>query len=163
MKIGTADATALYLGTTSIDKAYLGTTVVWETSASPNWSMIGDISSFASRAASLTNIVQGGEVSNFTNFPTNPIRTNSANTYIEFIFLVQGWSTGNDFVASTTARSYTFEINSLAVPHTSVTESTSGNNNLVRIRFNDTSAIVSAFWNANIGTGNPVAFSVTYS
>lgn len=32
MKIGTADATALYLGTTTIDKAYLGTTEVWNTS-----------------------------------------------------------------------------------------------------------------------------------
>ena len=163
MKIGTADVDAISLGTTTIDKVYLGTDVVWQTAVSPNWNMSGDISTFASRAAQLTNIIQAGEVSNFLNYASNPVRTNASNTYIEFIFRVPGWTTGNNFVASTTSRSYTYEINSLAVPHTSVTEVTNANNNLVRCRFNNASAVISAFWTANIGTGNPVAFSVTYS
>lgn len=163
MKIGTTDATALYLGVTTIDKAYLGTTVVWETSAGPNWSMSGDISTFASRAAQLTNIIQAGEVSNFLNYASNPVRTNSANTYTEFIFRVPGWTTGNNFVASTTSRTYTYTINSLTPPHTSVTEVTNTNNNLVRTRFWGTASAISAFWTANVQTGNPVTFSVTYS
>lgn len=163
IKFGSSDPSTFRFGASEVSKLYLGTTEVWSASAGPNWSMTGDISTFASRAAGLTNIVQGGEVSNFTNYASNPVRTNSNNTYIEFIFRVLGWTTGNDFVAATTGRSYTYEINNLGVPHTSVTEVTNANNNLVRIRFNGTAATIAAFWTANIATGNPVAFSVTYA
>ena len=163
MKIGTADVDAISLGTTTIDKVYLGTDVVWQTAVSPNWSLTGDISTFASRAANLTNIIQAGEVSNFLNYSSNPVRTNSANTYTEFIFRVPGWTTGNNFVASTSTRTYGFTINGLVPPHSSVSEVTNANNNLVRTRFFGTSASISAFWSANIATGNAVEFTVTYT
>lgn len=163
MKIGTADVDALSLGSTTIDKVYLGTDVVWQTAAGPNWNMSGDISTFASRAASLTNIIQGGEVSNFTNYSSNPIRTNGTNTYTEFIFRVPGWTTGNNFVASTSTRTYGFTINGLIPPHSSVSEVTNANNNLCRVRFFGTSAAIGAFWTANVATGNAVEFSVTYT
>ena len=162
MKIGTTDATALYLGTTTIDKAYLGSTEVWSASVPLFWSQQGSITTFTARAAALGNNIFGGQVSDFTNYAANPVRTNFTNTYIEFIHRVSAWTTGNDYVAATQNRSYTYTINSLGVPHTSVTESTNANNNLVRVRFFGTAATIAAFWTANVATGNPVVFQVNY-
>ena len=125
----------------------------------PNWQMSADISSVTTRNAALTNILEGGETSNFTTYHFSPVRTDGLGTYIEFIFRALGWPNGT-FGTATSNRVYTYEINGLAVPHTSITEIFPSGNNLARIRFNGS---LSSFWSTNVVVGNSVAFSVTYS
>jgi hypothetical protein len=125
----------------------------------PNWRLSADIAFTNARNADLTNIIQGGEVGNFDAYNLNPIRTNASFSFIEFIFRVPGWPVGT-FGTATSNRVYTFEINGLAVPHTSITETFPSGNDLARIRFNGS---LSTFWSANVVVGNSVFFSVTYS
>jgi hypothetical protein len=127
--------------------------------SSPNWQTLADISSVNARNANLTYIITGGEIGNFDVYSTNPVRTDTSYSYIEYIFEATGWSAGT-FGTATSNRVYTFEINGLAVPHTSITEIFPSGNQLCRIRFNGS---LSAFWSSNVVVGNSVAFSVTYS
>ena len=162
IKFGSSDPSTFRFGSSEVSKLYLGTTEVWSASVPLFWSQTGSITTFTTRAANLGSNIFGGQVSDFTNYATNPVRTPSINTYIEFIHRVSAWTTGNDYVAATQNRSYTYTINSLGVPHTSVTEITNANNNLVRVRFFGTAATIAAFWTANVATGNPVVFQVDY-
>lgn len=125
----------------------------------PNWQMLADISSVATERAALTNILESGETSNFTTYAFNPVRTDLTRSYIEFMFRALGWANGT-FGTATSNRVYTYEINGLSVPHTSITEIFPSGNNLARIRFNGS---LSTFWSTNVVVGNSVAFSVTYS
>jgi len=112
---------------------------------------------------SLTSQVETGETANFTAYGSSTVRNDATFTYIEFMLTVESggaYSSANDFLASTTNRTYLMSVDGSVLSHTSVTEQ-GGTGTLCRIRLNAATAVCQAFWN-DLDTGDAFVFTISY-
>ncbi len=106
----------------------------------------------------------GAGATDWREYPFNPIRTNSADTYIEFLVRLDtangNYSTLGDFQTNATISDSRFLHGNTAMNHSSLTLVGNTGRNLVRFRFNDTDT--SSFYDA-FQVGDTLTIGLTYS
>ena len=135
-------------------------------SAGPNWQVDATcgIKLASDVEMSLTSVTESGETGNFNVYGSNPVRRNTAYTYIEMLMLIQtsgAYSSVSDFQTSTSGRTYSMSVDSVVLAHTSITE-VAATSTLLRVRLNCSAANGQAFWD-DLDTGDAFKFTLSYT